>query len=98
MSRLKNVIINEKYKIKHFIDSTSFCEVYSAQSLLDKSLVSLSIYNAAKISRDDLDSNGDLREINFLKTGTTGFPKLIGFGDFSPDSSRGRLFFVFWMV
>tara|TARA_B110000091_G_C13790347_1_gene465337 strand:+ start:233 stop:2038 length:1806 start_codon:yes stop_codon:yes gene_type:complete len=22
----------------------------------------------------------------------------IGFGDFSPDSSRGRLFFVFWMV
>ena len=90
MSRLKNVIINEKYKIKHFIDSTSFCEVYSAQSLLDKSLVSLSIYNAAKISRDDLDSNGDLREINFLKTGTTGFPKLIGFGDFSHELEKYR--------
>jgi transitional endoplasmic reticulum ATPase len=90
MSRLKNVIINEKYKIKHFIDSTSFCEVYSAQSLLDKSLVSLSIYNAAKISRDDLDSNGDLREINFLKTGNTGFPKLIGFGDFSHELEKFR--------
>ena len=90
MSRLKNVIINEKYKIKHFIDSTSFCEVYSGQSLLDKSLVSLSIYNAAKISRDDLDSNGDLREINFLKTGTTGFPKLIGFGDFSHELEKYR--------
>ena len=90
MNRLKNVIINEKYKIKHFIDSTSFCEVYSAQSLLDKSLVSLSIYNAAKISRDDLDSNGDLREINFLKTGTTGFPKLIGFGDFSHELEKYR--------
>ena len=90
MSNLKNYIVNDKYRIKHFIESTSFCDVYTAQSLSDNTLVSLSIYNAAKISRDDLDDNGDLREINFLKMGITGFPKLIGFGDFSHDLEKYR--------
>ena len=34
---------------------------------LDSKLVNINIYNAGKISRDDLDENGNLREIGFLK-------------------------------
>ena len=63
MSILKNIIINDKYKIKHFIDSSEFCEIYSANELSSNKLVLFNVYNAAKISRDDLDENDDLREI-----------------------------------
>jgi len=90
MGKLKNIIINDKYKVKHFIESTSFCEVYSAEELQEKSLVTLSIYNSAKISRDDLDDNGNLREINFLETGIAGFPKLMGFGEFNHALEKFR--------
>lgn len=90
MARLKNIIINDKYKVKHFIESTSFCEVYSGEELQEKSLVTLSIYNSSKISRDDLDENGNLREINFLETGITGLPKLMGFGEFNYELEKFR--------
>jgi transitional endoplasmic reticulum ATPase len=90
MSNLKNITVNENYQIKHFIESTSFCDIYTAKNLTDNKLVSMSVYNAAKISRDDLDDNGDLREINFLKLGITGFPKLIGFGDFTNKFDKYR--------
>ena len=90
MSILKNIIINDEYKIKHFIESTTFCDVYTAKSISSNKLVSLSIYNSAKISRDDLDEGGDLREISFLKIGINGFPKLIGFGEFNHDLERYR--------
>ena len=29
MSTLKNVVIKTRYKIKHFIEATSYCELYS---------------------------------------------------------------------
>ena len=90
MARLKNIIINDKYKVKHFIESTSFCEVYSGEELQEKSLVTLSIYNSSKISRDDLDENGNLREVNFLETGITGLPKLMGFGEFNYELEKFR--------
>ena len=90
MGKLKNKIINDKYKVKHYIESTSFCEVYSAEELQEKSLVTLSIYNSAKISRDDLDDNGNLREINFLETGISGLPKLMGFGEFNHQLEKFR--------
>ena len=88
MSNLKNVTLNDKYKIKHFIESNSYCEIYTAQESDTKKLISLSIYNSSRISRDDLDENSDLREIGFLKLGVEGFPKLMGFGDFSHNMQK----------
>jgi hypothetical protein len=29
MSNLKNIIINDIYKIKHFIETNPFCDLYS---------------------------------------------------------------------
>ena len=67
MSNLKNITISDKYRVKHFIESTSFCDIYTAQEQEASRLITLSVYNASRISRDDLDQNGDLREIGFLK-------------------------------
>ena len=63
----KGHIINNKYEIKHFVDSFTYCKTYSAKNLKDSKLVNISIYNASKISRDDLDMDGNLKEISFLK-------------------------------
>jgi transitional endoplasmic reticulum ATPase len=90
MSNLKNIIINDIYKIKHFIETTPFCDIYSANELSTSKLVNISIYNASKIARDDLDNDGKLKEIGFLGLGVDGFPKLIGYGDFSHDLERYR--------
>ncbi|MEO0038339.1 MAG: hypothetical protein RIQ59_1550 [Bacteroidota bacterium] len=90
MSSLKNITINNTYKIKHFIEKTSFCDIYSATEISSTKLVNISIYNASKIARDDLDEEGNLKEIGFLGLGVDGFPKLIGFGDFSHDLERYR--------
>ncbi|MDC0204762.1 AAA family ATPase [Flavobacteriales bacterium] len=90
MSKLKNIIISERYKVKHFIDVNDYCELYTAQEITSSQLVSLAIYNASKISKDDLDENNDLREIGFLKLGIDGFPKLMGFGKFSHDLEEYR--------
>ena len=46
MSFKKGYIINDKYEIKHFIDSFTYCETYSAKNLKDSKLVNVSIYNA----------------------------------------------------
>ena len=82
MSELKNIEINDKYTLKHFIESTSFCDVYTAQENGSDRFVSVSVYKDKEIAKDDLDDNGNLREIGFLKLGIDGFPMLIGFGDF----------------
>ncbi len=90
MKTLKDITIKNKYKVKHFIESTSFCDVYTAQEKDSSRLITLSIYNASKISRDDLDDNGDLREVGFLKLGIKGFSTFIGFGEFSNDMEKYR--------
>ena len=90
MSILKDIIVSDRYKIKHFIDSSEFCEVYSANELSTGKLVLFNIYKASKISRDDLDENDDLRETGFLKLGIDGFPKLVGFGSFSHEMEKYR--------
>ncbi|MBP6754763.1 MAG: AAA family ATPase [Bacteroidia bacterium] len=90
MSNLKNSLINNTYKIKHFIETTSFCDIYTAIDQTTSKLVNVSIYNASKIGRDDLDEEGILKEIGFLELGIDGFPKLIGFGDFSHELERYR--------
>ena len=90
MSVLKNEIVNDKYEIKHFIESTSFCDIYTCIDILSKKFVSLSVYLVKDIAEDDLDENGDLREIGFLKLGINGFPKLLGFGHFSCNELEYR--------
>jgi transitional endoplasmic reticulum ATPase len=90
MSNLKNSFINNTYKIKHFIETTSFCDLYTAIDQTSSKLVNISIYNASKIARDDLDKEGNLKEIGFLGLGIDGFPKLIGFGEFSHELERYR--------
>ena len=90
MSFKKGYIINDKYDIKHFIDSFTYCETYSAKNLKDSKLVNVSIYNASKISRDDLDMDGNLKEISFLKLGISGLPVLIDPGEFNYDLEKFR--------
>ena len=90
MSFKKGYIINDKYEIKHLIDSFTFCETYSAKNLKDSKLVNLSIYNASKISRDDLDNDGNLKEISYLKLGIPGLPTLIDYGEFSHQLEKFR--------
>ena len=90
MSFKKGYIINDKYDIKHFIDSFTYCETYSAKNLKDSKLVNVSIYNASKISRDDLDMDGNLKEISFLKLGISGLPILIDHGEFNYDLEKFR--------
>ena len=80
MSFKKGYIINDKYEIKHLIDSYTFCETYSAKNLQDSKLVNISIYNDSKISRDDLANDGNLKEISYLKLGIPGLPPLIYYG------------------
>ena len=48
MSSLKKIFINDKYKVKHFIESNSFCDIYTANDQESSQLVTLSIYNASK--------------------------------------------------
>lgn len=86
----RNEIIGERYKIKNFIEVTSFCKIYSALEMSSSNLVSLYVYNASNISRDDLDETNNLKEIGFLGLGIEGFPKLIGYGDFNYKNERFR--------
>ena len=85
-----NSLINSKYKIIHFIERTSFCEIYTAENIDLKEQICLNVYNAAKISRDDLDKEGALREIGFLKMSIKGFPKYIDDGTFQKDFDSYR--------
>ena len=86
----KNKIVAEKFKIKNFIEETSFCNIYSASDLINSKLVSLYIYNAALIAEDDLDDNNNFKEIEFLGLGVEGFPKLLDFGDFYHNDEKFR--------
>ena len=82
MWNLKGIEINNLYKIKHFIEKTSYCEVYSAIETATSSMVNLSVYKKSEIASDDLDQDGNLKEIQFLEIGIDAFPKLKTFGDF----------------
>ena len=82
MWNLKGIEINNLYKVKHFIEKTSYCEVYSAIEIATSSMVNLSVYKKSEIAIDDLDENGNLKEIQFLEIGIDAFPKLKTFGDF----------------
>ena len=88
MSALKNVQIKTSYKIKHFIEQTSFCTIYTGIDLNSSKLVNLNIYKASKIARDDLGEDENLRELSFLKLGVEGFPKLLSFGEFTNDLEK----------
>ena len=84
----KGFIINDRFEIKHSIESFSFCEYYSAIDLTISKLVNVSVYNASKISRDDFNENGDLKEIAFLKLKIPGLPIFIDSGDFTFDLEK----------
>lgn len=90
MSALKNVQIKTSYQIKHFIEQTSFCTLYTGIDLESSKLVNLSIYKSSKIARDDIGDDGNLRELEFLKLAIEGFPKLLGFGDFTHNLEKYR--------
>lgn len=90
MSALKNIQIKTRYKIRHFIEQTSYCAVYTGHDLETSQLVNLSVYKASKIARDDLGKDGNLRELEFLKLAIEGFPKLLSFGDFTHDLEKYR--------
>ena len=90
MSSLKGVNIKTRYRIKHFIEATSFCHLYTALDLESSKLVSLSVYTASKIARDDLAEDGNLKELEFLELAIDGFPKLLGYGEFSHNLEKYR--------
>lgn len=90
MSSLKGVNIKTRYRIKHFIEATSFCHLYTALDLESSKLVSLSVYTASKIARDDLADDGNLKELGFLELAIDGFPKLLGYGEFSHNLEKYR--------
>ena len=71
MSSLKNIQIKSLYKIKHFIEKTSFCEIYTGTDIETSKLVSISIYNASKIAsilnhRIIASTNNSIRKIPFV--------------------------------
>ena len=86
MWNLKGIEINKLYKVKHFVEKTSYCEVYSANEIATSSMVNLSIYKKSEIADDDLDDDGKLKEIQFLEIGIDAFPKLKTFGDFKHEN------------
>ncbi len=88
MWNLKGIEINNLYKIKHFIEKTSYCEVYSAIETATSSMVNLSVYKKSEIASDDLDEDGNLKEIQFLEIGIDAFPKLKTFGDFEFNGEK----------
>ncbi len=90
MSALKNVQIKTSYQIKHFIEQTSFCTLYTGIDLESSKLVNLSIYKSSKIARDDIGDDGNLKELDFLKFAIEGFPKLLSFGDFTHNLEKYR--------
>jgi transitional endoplasmic reticulum ATPase len=90
MSSFKGIKINDEYMVKHHVEANSFCDVYTALDESSRDLVNLSIYNASKIAHDDLDENGNLKEIEFLGLGIKGFPKLLGSGAFNYKLERYR--------
>lgn len=92
MNFKKGQIVDGKYEIKHLIDSFNYCNIYSAKSIEDSNLLNLNVYNASKISRDDLDQAGNLKEINFLKLSISGLPELIEYGDFSYEFEKYKYF------
>ena len=90
MWSLKGIEIKNLYKVKHFVEKTSYCELYSGIDLSTSKMINLSIYKNSEIASDDLDENGNLKEIQFLELGFEVFPKLLTFGEFSHNSEEYR--------
>ena len=67
MSALKNIQIKTRYKIRHFIEQTSYCAVYTGHDLETSQLVNLSVYKASKIARDDLGERWKFTRIRVFK-------------------------------
>lgn len=86
----KGHLLSKKYEIKHFIDSFTYFDTYSAQSLNESKLVNISIYNSSKIPRDHLDKEGNLKEISFLQKGIPGLPVLVDHGEFTYKLEKFR--------
>ena len=49
----KDYIISDRYKIQHFIEDRLYCENYTAEDLSTSKMVSIAIYNASKIAREE---------------------------------------------
>ena len=77
MSALKNVQIKTSYQIKHFIEQTSFCTLYTGIDLESSKLVNLSIYKSSKIARDDIRGRWQLTRIRIFKISNRGVPKVV---------------------
>ena len=80
---LKGIEIKNLYLVKHFVEKTIYCEIYSGTEVSSSKMVNLYVYKSSEIAKDDLDENGNLKEIQFLELGIDVFPKLITFGDFN---------------
>ena len=90
MWNLKGIEINNLYKVDHFIEKTDFCEIYTGTDITSSKIINLSIYKDSEIADDDLDEDGNLKEIQFLEIGIDAFPKLVTFGDFNNNSDKYR--------
>ena len=90
MWNLKGIEINDLYKVDHFIEKTDFCEIYTGSDIKSSKVINLSIYKDSEIADDDLDEDGNLKEIQFLEIGIDAFPKLVTFGDFNNNSDKFR--------
>lgn len=84
----KKFVINELYEVKYFIEKTTFCEIYSVVNLESGELLTMNLYNAAKVARDDFDENGTLREISFLKLRIKGLPIYYTDGEFKTKDTK----------
>lgn len=87
---LKGIEIKNLYLVKHFVEKTLYCEIYSGTEVSSSKMVNLYVYKSSEIAKDDLDENGNLKEIQFLELGIDVFPKLITFGDFNHESVEYR--------
>lgn len=87
---LKGIEIKNLYLVKHFVEKTPYCEIYSGTEVSSSKMVNLYVYKSSEIAKDDLDENGNLKEIQFLELGIDVFPKLITFGDFNHESVEYR--------
>lgn len=81
----KGALIDDKYSVQFHLSDYSNAQVYSAKDSTGK-LVRVKIYNSSKLKRAHFHSNGELLEINILKSlDHPNIIKLIDFGFFKRD-------------